>query len=181
MSAATSASRTRPAPAGLPREGAEGGAQAAAGYSILYTATLCLMAAGAVMVYSASSAESLLGESGDPAFYLKRYLIVGVIGLAVMYGCSRMDLRALKVITPLLLLVGFVLTAALHIPGLGVEVNGATRWIGVAGCSSSRRSCSSWAWSSTRSRRWPPGHRACEPSAAWSSRWASSWPPPACC
>jgi cell division protein FtsW len=91
------------------------------------------MAAGAVMVYSASSAESLLGGSGDPAFYLKRYLIVGVLGLAVMYGCSRMDLRALKVITPLLLLVGFVLTAALHIPGLGVEVNGATRWIGVAG------------------------------------------------
>ena len=44
-----------------------------------------------------------------------------------------MDLRALKVITPLLLLVGFVLTAALHVPGLGVEVNGATRWIGVAG------------------------------------------------
>ena len=28
-------------------------------YSILYTATLCLLAAGAVMVYSASSAESL--------------------------------------------------------------------------------------------------------------------------
>ena len=29
-------------------------------YSILYTATLCLLAFGAVMVYSASSAESLL-------------------------------------------------------------------------------------------------------------------------
>jgi len=28
-------------------------------YSILYTATLCMLAAGAVMVYSASSAESL--------------------------------------------------------------------------------------------------------------------------
>ena len=35
-------------------------------YSILYTATLCLLAAGAVMVYSASSAESLLDGSGRP-------------------------------------------------------------------------------------------------------------------
>ena len=34
-------------------------------YSILYTATLCLLAAGAVMVYSASSAESLLSGPGD--------------------------------------------------------------------------------------------------------------------
>ena len=32
-------------------------------YSILYTATLCLIAAGAVMVYSSSSAESLLEEA----------------------------------------------------------------------------------------------------------------------
>ena len=41
-------------------------------YSILYTATLCLLAFGAVMVYSASSAESLLSANGDPSFYLKR-------------------------------------------------------------------------------------------------------------
>jgi hypothetical protein len=32
-------------------------------YSILYTATLCMLAVGAVMVYSASSAESLLDGS----------------------------------------------------------------------------------------------------------------------
>jgi cell division protein FtsW len=46
-------------------------------YSILYTATLCLLAFGAVMVYSASSAESLLSGPGDPSFYLKRYLMCG--------------------------------------------------------------------------------------------------------
>src|ERR671924_167801 len=52
-------------------------------YSILYTATLCLLAGGAVMVYSASSAESLLDGSGDPSIYLKRYVLMGVIGLAL--------------------------------------------------------------------------------------------------
>ncbi len=54
-------------------------------YSILYTATLCMLAAGAVMVYSASSAESLLQGTGDAAFYLKRYVIFGLLGLAVMH------------------------------------------------------------------------------------------------
>jgi cell division protein FtsW len=91
------------------------------------------MAAGAVMVYSASSAESLLGGTGDPAYYLKRYLIVGVIGLVVMHLCSRADLKAVKRVTPVLLVAAFGLTLALHMPGLGVNVNGATRWIGVAG------------------------------------------------
>jgi cell division protein FtsW len=32
-------------------------------YSLIYTATLCMLALGAIMVYSASSAESLLDGS----------------------------------------------------------------------------------------------------------------------
>ena len=51
-------------------------------YSILYTATLCMLAVGAVMVYSARSAESLLDGSGDPSSYLKRYVAFGLVGWA---------------------------------------------------------------------------------------------------
>ncbi len=98
-------------------------------YSLLSTATLCLMAFGAVMVYSASSAESLLGGSGDPSFYFKRYLMFGIVGLALLWAASRIDLKAVRAITPVLLLVSFGLTAALMIPGIGVNINGATRWI----------------------------------------------------
>jgi cell division protein FtsW len=99
-------------------------------YSILYTATLCLLAFGAVMVYSASSAESLLSGPGDPSFYLKRYLMCGLIGLVVMHAASRHGLKVIKGITPLLLIASFVLTAAVMIPHVGVTVNGATRWLG---------------------------------------------------
>jgi cell division protein FtsW len=99
-------------------------------YSILYTATLCLLAAGAVMVYSASSAESLLTGPGDPAFYLKRYVAFGIIGLAVLQLTSRHGLKVIKAATPLLLVAGFVLTIAVMLPGVGVTVNGATRWLG---------------------------------------------------
>src|SRR4051795_8474345 len=61
-------------------------------YSILYTATLCLIAAGAVMVYSSSSAESLLDGPGDPSYYLKRYVIYAAIGLVAMHVLSRRGL-----------------------------------------------------------------------------------------
>src|SRR5918997_1162790 len=81
-------------------------------YSILYTATLCLLAAGAVMVYSASSAESLLNGSGDPSQFLKRYLLFGALGLAVMQLASRRGLRYIKALTPVLLVAGFALTFA---------------------------------------------------------------------
>src|SRR2546421_8880185 len=80
-------------------------------YSILYTATLCLLAAGAVMVYSASSAESVL-RNGDPAFYLKRYLIFGAIGLVGMHLISRRGLEAARALTPLLPPGAFALTLA---------------------------------------------------------------------
>jgi cell division protein FtsW len=99
-------------------------------YSILYTATLCMLAAGAVMVYSASSAESLLQGTGDAAFYLKRYVAFGVIGLALMHYLSRHGLKSVKNATPVLLVSSFVLCVAVMLPGVGVTVNGATRWLG---------------------------------------------------
>ncbi len=43
-------------------------------YNVLLTATLCLLALGAVMVYSASSARTLLEGQGDGTMYLVKYL-----------------------------------------------------------------------------------------------------------
>ncbi len=98
-------------------------------YSLLYTATLCLLAVGAVMVYSASSAESLLGPSGDPSYYGRRYVVLGAVGLVCLHVMSRVALGLVRAMTLPLLLGSLALTAALMIPGLGVEVNGATRWL----------------------------------------------------
>src|SRR5215210_663211 len=99
-------------------------------YSILYTASLCLLAGGAVMVYSASSAESLLSGPGDPAYYLKRYVMFGLAGLVLLHLTSRHGLRVVRAATPLLLASSFALNIAIMLPGIGVTVNGATRWIG---------------------------------------------------
>ena len=99
-------------------------------YSILLTATLCLLAAGAVMVYSASSAESLLQGPGDPSFYLKRYLMFGLVGLAVLHFLARRGMELARRFTGVALGGSFVLCLAVMVPGVGVTVNGATRWLG---------------------------------------------------
>jgi len=99
-------------------------------YSILLTATLCLLAFGAVMVYSASSAESLLQGPGDPSFYLKRYLIFGLAGLAALHFLARYGIELARRFTGVVLAASFLLCIAVMVPGVGVTVNGATRWLG---------------------------------------------------
>jgi cell division protein FtsW len=99
-------------------------------YNLLLTATLCLLALGAVMVFSASSTTQVLHDGGlsNSAYYLKRTLIFGAIGLVLMHFVARINLATIRNLTPALLGVAFFLLVA--VLGAGTEVNGATRWIG---------------------------------------------------
>lgn len=99
-------------------------------YDLLLTGTLCLLAAGAVMVFSASSARSLLSGQGMGTEFLIRYVVFAGIGLAAMTVVARYPLDQVMRWTGPLLAAAFVLTAAVRLPGLGVEVNGARRWLG---------------------------------------------------
>jgi cell division protein FtsW len=91
---------------------------------------MCLLAFGAVMVYSASSATTLLQGGGYGGSYLVKFAIYGAIGLLVMRVLARDGVAKVHSITAPLLGVSFVLVLAVHIPHVGVSVNGARRWIG---------------------------------------------------
>ena len=54
---------------------------------------------------------------------------LGLIGLAALHALSRHGLRLVRAATPVLLVASFALTLAVMMPGVGVEVNGATRWL----------------------------------------------------
>ena len=99
-------------------------------HRLLLTATLCLLAGGAVMVYSASSARTLLQGDGDGTAYLVKYLVYGAVGLVLMQLIARQGLASVRRYTPYLLLIAFVLLLLVLVPGLGVKVNGARRWLG---------------------------------------------------
>jgi cell division protein FtsW len=99
-------------------------------YNMLLTATLCLLAFGAVMVFSASSTTQVLGNGGlsNSAYYLKRTLMFGTVGLVIMHLTARHGLSLVRRFTPAILALSlFLLVAAL---GVGSSVNGASRWIG---------------------------------------------------
>ena len=97
---------------------------------MLLTATMCLLAFGAVMVYSASSASTLLHGGGYGSSYLLKFFVFGGVGLALMHVLARDGVAKVHAITGPLLVTSFVLVAAVHIPHVGVSVNGARRWIG---------------------------------------------------
>src|SRR4051794_9335672 len=106
------------------------GAANTAEYNMLLTATLCLLAFGAVMVFSASSTTQVLSNGGlaNSAFYLKRTLMFGAVGLLVMHLTARHGLLVVRRLTPAILAGSlFLLLAVL---GIGTTVNGASRWIG---------------------------------------------------
>src|ERR671929_539193 len=99
-------------------------------YNILLTATLCLLAFGAVMVYSASSARTLLQGQGDGTAFLVKYVGYGAIGLVGMHVIARRGLDAVVRLTGPLLAFAFVCLVLVKLPGVGVTVNGARRWLG---------------------------------------------------
>jgi cell division protein FtsW len=114
--------------------GARAGTSTGAGQSlehrILLTATMCLLAFGAVMVYSASSATTLLQGGGYGDGYLVKFVVYGAIGLVLMRVLARDGVAKVHSITAPLLIASFVLVLAVHVPHVGVSVNGARRWVG---------------------------------------------------
>ena len=103
-------------------------------HRILTTATLCLLAFGAVMVYSASSPLGVInaGGHGLGTGEFVTYLLAAAIGLLAMRFGER---HGLALLTPAfvrgLLLVSFVLLVA--VLGVGQDIGGARRWIGAGG------------------------------------------------
>jgi cell division protein FtsW len=101
---------------------------------LLFTAVLILVGLGVVMVYSASAIRAQ-ERFGDPAFFLKKQILWALIGVTGMVWLMGRDYRSLRpFILPLLFLAFGMLTLVL-VPGIGVKVNGARRWLRLLGFS----------------------------------------------
>lgn len=91
-------------------------------------AFVCLLVVGTVMVASSSIAVAEK-HTGDAFYYLKRHLLF--IGIGVFFATMLMQLPSEwvdRLSRPALILGGLALCLVL-VPGIGVEVNGAQRWI----------------------------------------------------
>ncbi len=96
--------------------------------SSLFLAIIALMGIGLVQVYSASyifATESY----GDGLYFFKRQLIFAVISFVVLIGTVHIPFRWIEKYGWALWIVATLGLIATFVPGLGVRVGGAIRWI----------------------------------------------------
>ena len=100
----------------------------------LIAITLCLIAIGILMVYSASHLLSSRHYDGYSYRYLQIHIIACGIGLVGMFLASYLPYRFYAIYANLFLILAFVLLLLVFVPGLGTSVQGAEggrfrRWI----------------------------------------------------
>ncbi len=86
---------------------------------------------GLVMVLSASSVTSMHQVADSPFYQFSRQAMWAGIGVAAFVVATRLDYRVLRRLAGPLLLLTLGLLVVVLIPGVGVSVNGSTRWLGV--------------------------------------------------
>lgn len=89
---------------------------------------LFLVGIGVVMVYSASSAIAAKSY-GNSYLFLKKQAVFALAGAAILIVCRFVPYRWYRPSTYPLLILALALLAAIHIPGIGIEAGGATRWL----------------------------------------------------
>ncbi|MBN1957756.1 MAG: putative lipid II flippase FtsW [Desulfuromonadales bacterium] len=97
---------------------------------LLITATLTCI--GVVMVYS-SSAIMAAERFNDGFYFLKRQLAYALTGCLLMIGAAYFKYQNWRKIAVFSLLASIVLLSLVFIPGLGVRVGGAMRWLRLPG------------------------------------------------
>ncbi len=94
----------------------------------LFAAALSLALLGVVMVASSSIAIAE-GAGVSPFHYLTRHLIFLALGTLLGVGFALLPLPLMERHARLFLLLAVLLLVAVFLPGVGVRVNGAKRWL----------------------------------------------------
>ena len=107
----------------------------------LIVAVIFLIVFGLIMIYSASYYTASMSEvyNYDPTYLLKSQLKYSILGLIMMLIVANIDYHKWRYFAVLCLLGSAVLILLLLVPGLGVNANGATRWLKVPGLGQFRK------------------------------------------
>lgn len=98
-------------------------------YTLLFLVIL-IVAIGLIMMLSASApAGKTLHD--DSYYFFKRQLVFILGGFVGMYMISRINLEKILPAVPKAFLVCVILLVLVLIPGIGVKINGARRWLNI--------------------------------------------------
>lgn len=91
---------------------------------------ILLVLIGIIMVFSASPTMGL--KAGDPYLYFKRHLFYLILGIIAFNFALKTNFEQLKKNAPLILGISIVLLLLPFVPGFGMRISGAKRWIHIA-------------------------------------------------
>ncbi len=94
----------------------------------LLLVTLALCGLGLIMVYTASQALAYT-DYGNSAYFVERQALWLALGLAALVVCAKLDYHRWASLSPWLTVATLGLLLVVLVPHIGVEVQGARRWI----------------------------------------------------
>ncbi len=106
------------------------GRRTAGGAVLLASVVLVLCLVGLVMVLSSSSVQAYRKYGSSWVFFRRQVMWVALGSLALV-AMARVDYRRWRAAGAPLLGASVVLLVAVLVPGVGVSVNGSSRWLGV--------------------------------------------------
>ena len=96
--------------------------------SLFIACVTSLILIGLVMVTS-STIDFAAAKFSNPLFFLQKHLIFICLGVLVLYIVARIKMKFYFDYGQYFLIASIILSLLVHIPGLGLTINGATRWI----------------------------------------------------
>ncbi|MGI6703062.1 MAG: stage V sporulation protein E [Clostridia bacterium] len=100
-------------------------------FTLLFV-TILLVIIGIIMVFSSSSASAYYAH-GDSYYYLKKQMMWAILGFTAMFVLSKFNYENYDRLSKYILIAGLLSLLLVFIPGLGITLNGATRWIAIGG------------------------------------------------
>ncbi len=99
----------------------------------LLIAAIILYVLGLVMIFNTSSAEAIdLALYGNTHNAFFKQILYTLIGAGAAYTFYRIGYRRILELSPLALVLLSVMLLLVFVPGIGMKVNGARRWISIA-------------------------------------------------
>lgn len=95
---------------------------------LLLLTTILLTAIGLFMLYESSSYTALL-NIGDKYFFVKNQLMWALLGIVIALVVSRIHKNTFQVLAVPALIITIILLFVVFLPGVGLELKGAHRWI----------------------------------------------------
>ena len=97
---------------------------------VILIISLVLIFLGIVMVYSSSCVYAQYKINREPYYFLLRQTIWVILSLGVMVFLTQIDYQRLGEASKWMLLICGILLVLVLIPGIGIMVKGARRWLG---------------------------------------------------